>query len=184
MTPLALAKAECANFKPEGCLGMEIKPDGSQVMGTFGDKHCLLAAGSRCSYFETAVAPLADYVREPHKAESYKNAVLRYRGTHPDADLADTRKCECGVSLGPRERLCSTCRKDARKESNRKAQKRRRLPNAVRLSAVNPRNTSTSLEKSHGFSAISRNPYQDSPHPKNEALTVGRNLPDRKAVGQ
>ena len=176
MTALALAKAECANFKPAGCLGMEIKPDGSQAKGIFGGKLCLLTTGNPCSYFETAVAPMAEYVREPRRAASYKEAVAQYRKAHGQVDTATVRKCRCGFPLGARERYCPTCRKGTRKESNRKAQQWRRL------SAVKPENTSDSLAKSHGCSVVLRNQHQGSTPTSKAPLTADRDHPERKAV--
>ena len=61
MTPLQLAKIECAKF-------------------AFICRECKLAQGEKCRYFETAVAPLANMTSDKKKAESYKGVVKAYFG--------------------------------------------------------------------------------------------------------
>lgn len=58
MTPLQLAKAECANYTNNGgCQGLGIRDNGRSFV--FGAKSkCFLAEGKRCDYFEQCVFPM------------------------------------------------------------------------------------------------------------------------------
>ena len=124
MTPLQLARAECANHKNNACTGMDIKPDGRLVRGTFGGPSCQLSNDRRCTCFETAVAPMAEYVTDPKKAKSYAEAVFAYRRRHPQMDLALKRTCPgCQeTAIGGRDKYCPACLEKRRAQAQEKAQ--------------------------------------------------------------
>ena len=82
MTPLQLARAECANHEHDGsCLGAHIGDKG--LIGHCSPKpRCVLSAGERCAYFEECIAPMAAIVKEPRRAKAIHAAVHSYRMAH------------------------------------------------------------------------------------------------------
>lgn len=97
MTPLQLAKLECANFNAGNCLNIDINNDLTLRHGNFSNNQCSLADGKRCVYFEECVAPMAEYQTDSRKAKSYQEAVFDYRMKHPEMGMATSRSCpDCG----------------------------------------------------------------------------------------
>jgi len=80
MTPLQLARAECANCEPDGgCLGMDIAPDGrSRPLWLKKPPRCVLADGQPCPYFETAILAGIPMIGNRRKADSWQEAADQY----------------------------------------------------------------------------------------------------------
>ena len=79
MTPLELAKRECADWQPDGsCLGRTDRTD----------DRCLLRLHRRCPYFERAVLPLADAPSPsgaPRRQRNFRAARAAYFAEHEEA---------------------------------------------------------------------------------------------------
>jgi hypothetical protein len=138
MTALQLARAECANFKNDVCLGMNIETDLRLTRMKGEGRPCILSAGERCRYFEECVLPMAEYVNDAKKAKTYSGVAFDYRRAHPEMGLAATRRCpECGKNaIGGGDRYCPECREQRRKMSNQKSQERVRTRKSGGVSAV------------------------------------------------
>jgi hypothetical protein len=106
-------KDECACFVKhcENCL------DG---------KTCKVLSGSRCGYFEKAVLGSADFnYRLP--GYDYQKLFAQYaEQTKTKTQVVSQRLCSCGKPLQLRQRFCSGCSKQRRKNSNRAYNKNRR----------------------------------------------------------
>ena len=86
MTPLQLARAECANWERDGeCLGMDIATDGRTVpLWQKKPARCRLADGQACAYFETAILAGIPMMGNERKANEWQEA----------ADMYNERKAE------------------------------------------------------------------------------------------
>jgi hypothetical protein len=99
MTPLQLAKAECANYQLDSvCLGAHIADGGATRCQP--QPRCALSAGERCPYFEQYVAPLAEIVTEPHRAKAIQAAVHAYRMVHPGVAIGSYNRRRDGQRCG------------------------------------------------------------------------------------
>lgn len=111
MSPMQFVEAECANFSGGGCIWR---------------KKCLISERKRCDYFETDVLPLADRAGIADVI-LFRDAVDQYRRWNyvpkSKGKLKLGRKCACGESLLPRERVCEKCRTSRRRETYRKAKR-------------------------------------------------------------
>ena len=121
MSPLQIAKAECANFHgDDGCLGfpVECMTSDQPTMAAPLDRCKLAKAGERCAYFECVVIPLA----KSHP-EKYAKAVETYTASRTRNALlvGPARLCECGNPLPKHRRFCEKCRTRKRRESTRAA---------------------------------------------------------------
>lgn len=124
MTPLAMAKAECANMRPDGgCLGITVnslvsEKNGLKVNPVAAPLDCckLAKAGKRCEYFEKTVVPLAN-----HYPDKYAKAVELYSAGRANNALSikGARECECGAPLPKRKRFCAICAKRNRRQTAR-----------------------------------------------------------------
>ena len=171
MTPLQFVSAECANLEPDGsCRGIMINRDLSMPPATPRPR-CLIAERKRCTYFETCVAPMADWVTEPRRAASLQAAVAEYRRM-TNQNPAAARPCPaCGEPLAKGRRFCARCA-DARRKATYRGQKQRLRQTAVRMSTVVAENTPKTPMNPRGILAVSPNPIGDSRHPRNGATTV------------
>jgi len=125
MTPLQMARAECPNLESDTCTGVTINDDLTLAKST-DSKICLLGGNARCRYFETTVAPMAEYQTDAKKAASYQDAVFSYRSKHPDM-YGTTRKCpDCGKPIFKQDRFCPVCSKERRRNTQKQADKKRR----------------------------------------------------------
>jgi hypothetical protein len=139
MTPLQFAKRECANFMNDGgCLGVRAddlidnngpwrKRTGDQVKSLRPKQQCnLCKSGNRCAYFEEVVLPLAER-RLPKNQTRLKIQMQKARETYLiQNELMSKKKkerfCECGKPIEKRQRYCSSCTAEKRRETKRKAQ--------------------------------------------------------------
>jgi len=102
----ALVRSECCNHL-----------DGQHL----GELPCAVLAGRRCGWFERALLPVASQQVQ----EAYSQMVSNGGQVHR---RIASRHCQCGAALEPRQRYCETCRKERRRRSARKAQRKRRVP--------------------------------------------------------
>ena len=119
MTPLQVAKAECANCDSAGnCAGVGIRDDGSLYRFRREGEKCWLAPGpdgaiARCPYFEECVAPLAkkraqaaSTQEQQHAAASLADGVRAYEGAVMPALTIKYAKCKrCQQTVYPPKRL-------------------------------------------------------------------------------
>ena len=124
MTPYQLVKAECANYRDDGCIARDAQ-----------ENECLIAAGKRCSYFEKCLLPLADEpspAGEPKLQGSRQKAADIYAKEHHLTQLVrEERLCpDCGEPLPHRRRYCNRCRRQRAKAATRGRQRKLR-ENAV-----------------------------------------------------
>ena len=129
MSPLQMAKEQCANLCKDGsCLGIPVEclqssPNRKPVAAPL-DQCRLAKRGQRCRYFEEVVAPLAN-----HYPDKYAGAVEDYSAGRAKNALKvkAVRQCECGAALAKRKRMCPTCAKRKRRSAARNgmAQNRR-----------------------------------------------------------
>lgn len=132
MTPLQVAKAECANCDNAGnCAGIGIADDLRCYMFRRPGK-CWLAPDEhgqikRCQYFEQCVAPLAkkraqaaSTQEQQHAAASLADGVRAYEGAVMPALTIKYAKCKrCQQTVYPPKRLCARCAKNSTLKSKR-----------------------------------------------------------------
>ena len=129
MTPLQVARAECANFDPttSGCKGIGIKDDGSLFM--FGAKPaCVLGNRQPCAYFEELILPMGIEccnARNVQRAKDRDEARDLYARFAPAFSKAEGRVCPaCNERLlEPHKRLCYLCAAFRKQEAWRKSKK-------------------------------------------------------------
>lgn len=170
MTPLQLAAQECANHDRGTCHGVHIG-DRGEITYCSPKPRCILGGDARCGYFEECVAPMASMVTDTRRAVEIQAALQEYRKqTRQREPIA--RKCpDCGGAVLWRKRFCPVCAGKRRKATYRE-HKRATRQNGVDLSTVKPKVPPKTLGNSHGFSDLSRNPYQGSGCQGNNHLTV------------
>ena len=132
MTPLQVAKAECANCDSAGnCAGIGFADNGSLYRFRQPGK-CWLAPDEhgqikRCQYFEQCVAPLAQArLRNAATIEQRRNAtrlaegVRRYEMAVMPAPAVKFAKCKrCQRQVHPPKRLCERCAKNSTLKAKR-----------------------------------------------------------------
>lgn len=157
MTPLSLAKNECANYRPYCNEGFPDEPHRCLQLDTLelallrdrkaaiAGRACRLAKpGQPCQYFEDAVLGSAFFARanEPATVFEYAQAAYPKANQRPPEKLRgfmaraakllkDTNARICPACqanpLPKRKRLCDDCSKAKRRASNRAAQAKRRV---------------------------------------------------------
>jgi len=88
---------------------------------------CLVQEGKRCGYFERAVLPTAadTGLQGLVYAQYEKHVGIEGNG---GLNREQIRMCpDCGAEVGPRQRYCPKCSKRRRRESYRRARRKRRL---------------------------------------------------------
>lgn len=128
MTPLEIAKQECANYREGACQGIIIRDDGSLAHDPDMPARCVFLTGSgRCRYFEECLLPMETRKEWPgipavaarHAAE-FAEGCRQYRLAN-NISRGQRRPCpKCGRPLEPRMRLCPMCRVEAEKESRKR----------------------------------------------------------------
>jgi len=115
-------RTECANYDSHRKLCIDGKP-------------CKVLAGQPCRHFERAVLGAPEH---PYKLPGYDYRKLFEQYGRINPKLAGRgvviRRCECGATLQPRERVCEKCRARKRRETYRES--KRKLRNG-RVSTVN-----------------------------------------------
>jgi len=124
MTPLELARDECANYNQGACLG--VSPDSLyQRPGHRPSaqplEHCLIHVGQRCPYFERVVLPM-----EKHGSTAIIQAREMYTRVHGLVGIAPASRCPCGAPRAPRKRFCAECAGRRRQTTLRDAKRRER----------------------------------------------------------
>ena len=117
MSPLQMAKEQCANLVGGTCLDIPWRClDGSRPMvGQERDGCKLSDPKARCEYFEVVVAPLAK------SFSRYVSAVEQYNDRLPlNKHLGNARRCGCGTPLQKRHRYCPKCKRERQKQARRK----------------------------------------------------------------
>jgi len=133
MTPLQVAKSECANCDSAGkCAGIGVANDGNLYRFRREGRKCWLApeldgAIARCRYFEECVAPLAKARARNAATQEQRNAAARLaEGVQayeaqvlpvPTAKYAKCKGCQRDV-IAPK-RLCEQCAKKRVLQSKR-----------------------------------------------------------------
>ena len=110
LSPVAMARNECACHLNDG--------------SHYGAWPCLVGKGQRCTYFEKAVLPVADWF-----PQAYAECRDRYWSAAGEPGRmvgATVRHCECGEVLPPRKRLCARCRRLRRQTTYREAARKSR----------------------------------------------------------
>ena len=146
MTPRELARKECANYQPDGsCLG--IQPEGllDPRKPVFPHRKCLLAQKPMkpCLYFERCLLPLVDQPEsiggkvDGITRVQWQDARRRYLSARrQEVPEVHQRQCpDCDAPLAKRQRICAKCQKKRRRESNRKAQERKRKNRCMPVSS-------------------------------------------------
>lgn len=136
MKPSQLAKDWCANFRKEdgGCLGAIIEDDLS-ILRCASKPTCLMNTGTeRCAYLETTVLPMLNTMPACVLRYEMEEAVREYRlkanvPSHELPRLPARRRCpDCKAVLEGQQRFCPKCARFRRRESNRTAQQKKRMP--------------------------------------------------------
>lgn len=160
MTPLELARAECANYERGGtCLGVMLGADG-RITSCTPRASCLLAESKRSVYFEECVAGMHHVVTDPRRAVEMQAAVREYRKQTKQGEEIPRECPDCGRPAFGRKRYCPVC-SDKRRKATYREHKRATRQNGVAMSTVKPKTRSNSLGNSHVFSGVSYNPYGD-----------------------
>ena len=123
MTLTQFVRSECANYMPDGsCMGMPLIP--KKGVRIFPADRCRAIKGTRCTYFEDYVLPLA-------ASRGLEKVVEQYRDIPGTLSVrtAQTRYCECGHPLRKRERFCDACKAKRRREAYRTINQRRATSN-------------------------------------------------------
>ncbi len=104
-------RAECANLtNTNECIGVDLKGKGFNLDGV-----CWIIKEKKpCKYFKKCVLPLA-------KMNGCHDRIIReYMKIDKTVDQSEeTRFCECGTELKPRERFCGKCKKRKRQNTYR-----------------------------------------------------------------
>lgn len=93
------------------------------------DEPCDVLCGKQCGYFERYVRGPADY---PYRIPGYDYAKLfaEYAEiTKTPVGKVAQRRCECGEPLTLRQRVCTKCRIQRRRESYRESKRLKRSGN-------------------------------------------------------
>jgi hypothetical protein len=111
---MMFVKNECANYYDEvGCVIRDVR--------------CLLSEGNRCEYFEKSVLGKPDY---PYRQKGYNFSKLfdQYAAINSNylTKQVKVRKCRCGETLRPRQRVCQRCAEMNRKLSYRESKRKMR----------------------------------------------------------
>jgi ribosomal protein S27AE len=167
MTPLQFVSAECANLEPDGsCRGIMINRDLSMPPATPRPR-CLIAERKRCTYFETCVAPMADWVTEPRRAASLQAAVAEYREVTNQKAVA-ARPCPaCGGAMQKGKQRCPRCAAASRLAANRTRQHRHRSDEGTLSRKVSENHPETPMIPG-GVLAVPQNVIEDSGPPQND----------------
>ena len=145
MTPLQVAKQECANYEGAGtCVGVGIRDDGSLYRFRREGGKCWLAPGpdgaiARCPYFEECIAPLAKARARNAATEEQKRAAARlvegvqaYEAAVLPVPTAKYAKCKgCQRDVIAPKRLCEQCAKKRTLQSKRQYWSKTRKNGAV-----------------------------------------------------
>jgi hypothetical protein len=132
MTPIQVAKAECANCDSAGnCAGIGFADNGSLYRFRQPGK-CWLAPDEhgqikRCQYFEQCVAPLAkkrvqaaSTQEQQHAAASLAEGVHAYEKAVMPVPTIKFAKCKrCQRQVYPPKRLCEQCAKNSTLKAKR-----------------------------------------------------------------
>ena len=166
MTPLELARAECANYERDGgCLGVMLGADG-RITSCTPRASCLLAESKRSVYFEECVAGMQHVVTDPRRAVAIQAAVREYRKQTNQVEEIPRECPDCGRPVPGRKRYCPVCSVKRRKATFRRAwHKGRDVKDGN--STVKPKTPSNSLGNAHVFPGVSCNPYGDGGYPQN-----------------
>lgn len=130
MTPLQLARQECANWTPTGgCLGAKCL--GSRTPGPLA--RCLLNEKKPCPYFEDCVLPLLkshpEYADAAPDYEAWlqANARAKNQKTPSLTALKPHRKCRtCGKPVATKKLYCDACKQDRAKARTRERVRKHR----------------------------------------------------------
>lgn len=115
MTPLELARQECANYDQDRCLGAAIDNSNCHPL-----PRCVLHFNQRCGYFERCVLPMAN-----RGTPEFVEARRRYDHINGLAAVV-ALKCPCGKPRDPQRRLCDDCREEHRRKATRDAMRKKR----------------------------------------------------------
>lgn len=115
-----MAAQYCCNHKPEGCLGIDIKIEGTKVrlvrFKPEGTKCVLNSKSERCPFFESAVMGTRIGAGWPNAAKQIESAVRMYRLSR-NVGIPTVRKCEeCGQEIAARQHRCDDCKAKHRRE--------------------------------------------------------------------
>lgn len=132
MTPLQLAREECANWENgEGrCSKIIIQENGTMVRRPTMPDLCALKTGQRCQYFEDTILPMIPHleasnaIRAKYKSECLE-AEHQYRMETGAMMSKPTGKCACGKPREYRHKFCSECAQKRRQETMRAANLKR-----------------------------------------------------------
>ena len=117
MTPLQVAKAECANCDAAGnCQGIGIRDDLSLYLFRQPGR-CYLADKPirRCAYFEETLIPLPERMekgdaRQNKRIKDYQQSVFDYKRQLAISQNGFYRKCrDCGERISRSRIFCSDC---------------------------------------------------------------------------
>ena len=121
MSPLQMAKEQCANLVGRTCLGIPRQYlNGSRpIVGQARDGCKLSNPKALCEYFERVITPLAEYW--PGK---YASAVKAYRRRIPKGQktplaVVNTWTCDCGKPMSKGRRMCDSCTRKNRLAAKR-----------------------------------------------------------------
>ena len=124
MTPYQLVKKVCSNYRNEKCLGVSRECFPTATIQPPGP--CLIAERKRCSFFETAILPLADRP-SPKNDPGFQGGVLEARNFYHRAhdvglpkQIGSKRNCpRCGIVLDWGKKYCEPCRILRRNETQK-----------------------------------------------------------------
>jgi len=124
MTPLRAAKAHCANYQPDSsCLGIAFRDDLSMYRFRKEGLPCLLRNCEACPYFEETVLPqVPASVAEEYRKSLPTGTKTNVRSQRATKLCLDCRKRE----VKPRQRYCSVCAKNRKRQSKRRHMRRKR----------------------------------------------------------
>lgn len=129
MTPLQIAKEECANWmNVHGqCAKIVIQDDGTLVRRPSMPDFCNLGVkGQRCSYFEESVLPMGKKIENAKYKQEFLEGEHQYRMETGAMNELKTSKCACGRRREPKHQYCPLCAKSKRRESVAAANLKRR----------------------------------------------------------
>lgn len=128
MTPLQIAKANCANYTETGaCLGAIIEDD-LRILKCNPKPKCTVGiSGVRCVYFEDCVLPFSKWIENPNQRQAWLEAARDYR-LSANVPSVEKRRCPiCKRIMESRRRFCHICAKVKRTQQRRLASRQYRV---------------------------------------------------------
>lgn len=139
MTPLSLARKECANYADGTCMCFDLR---NGVITKWGkDQDCVMHSNHRCEYFERLVLPMVNLTTDHSKQRELQEANEIYNQSNftesvssamfADENMSPTLCPDCGDHKPKGSSRCGKCATKRKRQKNRERLERHRHQNKV-----------------------------------------------------